>query len=209
MPVLRPRDTILFQGDSITDAGRASTPDNLGGGYVAILRGLLEVRHPELALRVENRGVGGNRTAELLERWKPDCEDLKPQVLSLSIGVNDVWRLRGLWNGQTFIDGGTYRENYVQLLERARKAGVRDLVLLSPTTIAEDHDSELARLLDERTAIVKELAARFGATYVPMRETQKAAMAASPGIRWTNDGCHPTVAGHALMAETWMKAVGL
>lgn len=202
-------DLVLFQGDSITDAGRCGTGDGLGGGYVAMVRAMLTARHPDLRVRIANRGVGGDRTVELLARWRADCLDVQPQVLSIKIGVNDVWRLRGEWNGQKFVPLADYRTNYERLIAQARAAGIRTLVLVSPTTIAEENDSELSRQLDERAACVRELAAANDAVYVPAREAILRALRDQPGVRWTNDGCHPTAAGHALIAATWMQSMGL
>lgn len=206
---LQPHDTILFQGDSITDVGRCSTPDGLGTGYVSIVQGWLQARFPEAGYRIVNRGVGGDRTVELLARWKADCLDLAPQVLSISIGVNDVWRLRGEWNGQKFVTAAEFESNYRSLLDQARAIGVNRFVLMSPTTIAEENDSALVALLDERTEQVTSLAREYGAVYVPTREAMNRALREAPATRWTSDGCHPTTAGHALMAATWLAAVGV
>ncbi len=206
---IRADDLILFQGDSITDAGRCGSADGLGSGYVAMVRAMLVARHPGLAVRIANRGVGGDRTTELLNRWRPDCLDIKPHVLSIKIGVNDVWRLRGEWNGQKFVPIADYRANYEKLIAQARSAGVRVLALVSPTTIAEENDSELSRLLEERAACVRDLATRNDAVYVPARENLLRALREQPGVRWTSDGCHPTAAGHALIAATWLQALGL
>jgi acyl-CoA thioesterase-1 len=206
---LRSGDLLLFQGDSITDGGRSGSADGLGSGYVAMVRGLMAARHPDLEVRFANRAVGGDRTSELLERWQADCLVLRPQVLSIKIGVNDVWRLRGQWNGQSFVDADTYRANYIRLIEQARAAGVRTLVLVSPSTITQENDSEVSRHLDERAAIVRDLAQRFDAIYVPVRETFVRVLREHSEVRWTTDGCHPTQAGHALIAGTWMQAMGL
>lgn len=205
---IRSNDLILFQGDSITDGGRCGTGDGLGNGYVAMVRAMLTARNPSLRVRVANRGVGGDRTVELLARWRADCLDLRPQVLSIKIGVNDVWRLRGEWMGQKFVPFADYCANYEKLVAQAREAGVRTLALVSPTTIAEENDSALAAHLDERAAFVRKLARRTGAVYVPARETLLRALKTQPGVRWTTDGCHPTQAGHALIAATWMQALG-
>ena len=199
----------LFQGDSITDAGRNSTTDGLGTGYVSMIRAWLQARHASAGHRVLNRGVGGDRTVELLARWKGDCLDLQADLLSVSIGVNDVWRFREEWNGQKFVPGAEYVANYRSLLDQALKAGVSRLVLMSPTSIDEERDSRFVELLDERTEQVKTLAREYGAVYVPTREAQLRALKEAPETRWTEDGCHPTVAGHALMAATWLEAVGL
>jgi lysophospholipase L1-like esterase len=82
-------------------------------------------------------------------------------------------------------------------------------VLISPTVIDNNHDRELADLLDERAATVRTLAQEYGAVYVPAREAFVAALAAHPETEWTTDGCHPTAAGHALIAATWAKAVAV
>lgn len=209
MAIIENGDVLLFQGDSITDCGRREAADGLGSGYPAIVAGLLPRLRPELKLTVLNRGIGGDRTAELLARWKTDCEDLKPSLLSIFIGVNDVWRILGKWCGQVYIGPDEYRDNYRRLLERAKAAGVRGLVLASPTAIDENRDAGLADLLDERAAIVRALAAEFGAVYVPFRESQARLLAERPDIRWTSDGCHPTAAGQAALAWTWLEATGL
>jgi len=206
---LQPGDTILFQGDSITDVGRRESSDGLGSGYVALLAGAFQARHPGARWAVLNRGIGGDRTVELLARWKEDCLDLKPDVLSVKVGVNDVWRLRGEWEGQTFVTAGEFEGNYRRLLDGARDAGTRRLVLVSPTVIDDNRDRELADLLDDRTATVQALAREFGAIYVPAREAFVRALATHPQVQWTLDGCHPTAAGHGLLAATWAQAVGL
>jgi acyl-CoA thioesterase I len=202
-------DRILFQGDSITDCG-CRNPDNmnpLGTGYVSIVRGMLSSRYPDLQVTVLNRGRSGDRTAELLQRWDEDTIPLKPTWLSLKIGVNDVWRKRGEWNGQRYIPLDEYRTNLATLLERSRAAGIRNYILISPTTIDDDPKSELNQLLATYDDAVREQAKQIGAIYVPARERMWQAIKSVPSVRWTTDGCHPTVAGHALIASVWMEAV--
>ncbi len=208
-PVIHANDLILFQGDSITDSGRTGTRDGLGNGYVAMIRGLLQTLRPELPVRILNRGNGGDRTAELLARWQPDCLALKPDVLSLKIGVNDLWRKRGEWNGQQWIPPAEFKANLVKLLEQAAAAGIRQFLLLSPTTIDPENDGELTAGLGEYAAIVQEQAKAFHAVYVPAREAMLDARAQLPETAWTTDGCHPGAAGHALLAATWLKAAGV
>ena len=205
--ILKPNDLILFQGDSITDAGRSEARDGLGCGYVAMVRGLFQALHPDFPVRILNRGVSGDRTAELLARWQIDCLDLKPDVLSIMIGVNDVWRLKGEWNGQKHIALPEFSASLTRLLEQARAAGIRQLVLMSPTSIEPENDGELTQILGGYAAEVKRLAGVFGAVYVPAREAMLAARAALPNVIWTTDGCHPGVSGHALLAAAWLKAV--
>ena len=200
--------SLLFQGDSITDSGRKDSPDGLGWGYVSIIAGALAAKNRYAGLRVLNRGVGGDRTAELLARWDEDCVALKPEALSLMVGVNDVWRLRGEWNGQAHIPPGIFKANYEALVDRALASGVKRLILMSPTTIENEKDGELSSLLDEEAAIVRGIAERTKAVYVPAREEQKRVISERKDFLWTVDGCHPSLAGHALIALTWLKATG-
>ena len=206
--MLRTGDHILFQGDSITDADRGAPP-GLGNGYVAVVRGFLSALRPDLRVTIANRGISGDRTAELLARWQKDCIDLKPAVLSIKIGVNDVWRLAGEWQGQKHIPIPAFRDNYTPLLEQARTAGVRQLVLVSPTTITPDNRSPLNDLLGEYADATRELARTFDAVYVPARDALLAARENLPDFAWTRDGCHPTVAGHAVLAACWLRATGV
>jgi len=207
MGIIKENDTILFQGDSITDVGRMDSPDGLGGGYVSIINGLWGADSDTPKVKILNRGIGGDRTAELLARWKEDCEDLKAHVLSLKIGVNDVWRILGEWEGQTYIEPPQYEDNYRQLLDRALASGVRQLILCSPTTIGDGRGTRLNELLAERRDIVKKLAHEYSALYVPFQETQLQLMKEQPHIQWTVDGCHPTLSGHAALAKCWLDRV--
>ncbi len=202
-------DRILFQGDSITDCGRRETADGLGEGYVSVVAGLIPLLQPDLNITILNRGVGGDRSAELLARWEEDCIDLRPTVLSIMVGVNDVWRIAGEWNGQKYIGPDEYRTNCTALIDQALEGGVRQLILCSPTTIENATNERMATLLAERGQIVRELAAKYRAIYVPTAELQLDLLHRRPDIMWTYDGCHPTMAGHAAMAHCWLKAVSL
>ena len=206
--IFKDGDRILFQGDSITDCGcrDTSNANPLGTGYVSIVRGLLSARHPDLKVTVLNRGVGGDRTAELLARWDEDVKPLQPTWLSIVIGVNDVWRKRK--NPATHIPLDKFLENYHQLLERAKGYGVQRLVLCSPTVIDDDQDTDMNQLVAEYDEKVHLLARELHAIYVPARAKLLSAIKANPAVRWTSDGCHPTVAGHAVLAQAWMEAVG-
>jgi lysophospholipase L1-like esterase len=123
--------------------------------------------------------------------------------------VNDVWRKLGEWNGQKHIPLPQFRRNLVRLVDTALSAGVRRLVLMSPTTIENENDGPLNQLLAEYDAYVRELAAAQQAVYVPARAAFLRARELFPAVQWAPDGCHPSGAGHALLAHEWLKAVGL
>lgn len=209
--MIQPGDIVLFQGDSITDCGRGRVAQRganlLGSGYVAMLAGWFQGLRPDLRVEVLNRGVGGDRTAELLARWQADCIALKPQVLSLKIGVNDVWRKLGAWNGQTHIALPEYLSNVARLIDQARAAGVREVVLISPTTIAHDNNAAINDLLGDYAAAVRDYANRIGATWVDARTPLMLARASRPDVPWTPDGCHLSTAGHGVIAAAWWRSV--
>jgi len=204
---------ILFQGDSITDAGRNrednsfNNPGALGSGYVMFAAGELLNDYTSLDLKIYNKGISGNKVYQLAERWDKDCLDIKPDVLSILIGVNDFWhKLNGTYNGTVDI----YRNDFISLMERTRKAlpNVR-LIVCEPFAITG------VKAVDARwfpdfygyQKAAREIADKFGATFIPFQKVFDEAQKKAPGSYWTGDGVHASLAGAALMAEAWMEAI--
>lgn len=204
---------ILFQGDSITDSGRNkedtgfNTARNLGSGYPMLAGAALLNKYEALNLKVYNKGISGNKVYQLAERWDKDCLDLKPDVLSILIGVNDIWhKLNGTYNGTIEI----YRNDYIALLERTIKAlpNVK-LIICEPFAVngvkAVD-DKWYPEFYDYQKS-AREIAKQFRATFIPFQSVYDEAQKRAPGSYWTDDGVHPTLAGAQLMAKAWMKAL--
>ncbi len=211
-PSLRfsPGQTILFQGDSITDAGRnRDAPDGehgLGFGYAMMAASRLQVRFPELGLRFHNRGISGDRVPDLLKRWKKDCLVLKPDWVSVLIGINDVWRAFDA-NDPTRTED--YARGYRELLERTREGTGARLILCEPFVVPYPPDRAGWRTdLDAKIQVVRELAREFEAVLVPFDGIYAAACTRREPAFWAHDGVHPTPSGHMLMAEHWLQAVG-
>jgi acyl-CoA thioesterase I len=203
---ITPESRILFQGDSITYCGRdRAQPHSLGNGYAMMAAGLLAARHPELAPVCFNRGIGGNRTGDLLARWQEDCIDLKPDVLSILIGINDVWRR---YDSKLPTSAEAFEGNYRSLLERTRDAlpAVR-LILMEPFVLPVPDDRARWREdLDPKIDAVRRLAREFGARLVPLDGIFAAAATRQPPAAWAADGVHPSPAGHGLIAHHWLQA---
>lgn len=88
--LIKQGDTVLFQGDSITDAGRdRSNGADLGRGYALMAAGWFNALFPEVGAKFLNRGISGNRVKDLQARWQQDCVDLQPDWVSIYIGIND------------------------------------------------------------------------------------------------------------------------
>jgi len=205
---------VLFQGDSITDAGRkrdATGPNDwngLGRGYPCLIAAALLADHPAEQLKVYSRGISGNKVPDLAARWQDDAVALKPAVLSILIGVNDIWhKLAGRYNG-TVED---YETGYRALLKRTSEeipgAGI---VVCEPFVLrCGAVDDKWFPEFDQRRAVAKKLADELKLTFVPFQSMFDEAAKSAPPQYWAGDGVHPTLAGHALMAKTWREVTGI
>jgi lysophospholipase L1-like esterase len=206
-------NVILFQGDSITDSGRNKEDTSfnnarvLGSGYPMLSGAALLERYASLNLKVYNKGISGNKVFQLAERWDKDCLEIKPDILSILIGVNDIWhKLNGQYNGTVEI----YRNDYIALLERTKKAlpGIK-LIICEPFAVngvkAVD-DKWYPEFYGYQKAAF-EIAEQFGATFIPYQRIYDEAQKQAPGAYWTGDGVHPTLAGAQLMSQAWLAAV--
>lgn len=205
------RFTVLFQGDSITDCGRATcggagfNNNGLGPGYPGMIAARLMCDRPDLEWEFINRGISGNRIVDLYARWKADCLNLKPDVLSLLIGVNDIWHHLSSNNG---VGVSRYARFYRELLTWTREElpTVR-FVLLDPFVCPNlPGRAEFVDDLVERRKVVSALANEFGAVHIPLQEIFNAAFQRAPEAYWAADGVHPTPAGHQLITDAWLEA---
>ena len=203
--------TILFQGDSITDAGRARGEGypSLGHGYVGKIAGRLGLDFAESGHRFINRGIGGDRVSSLYARWNEDAIHLAPDTISILIGVNDAWRIvNRLPEGAT----DRFERAYRHLLEETREVMPQaGLILcepfLLPAGIGADVWAAFRGLIDEYGRITRALAERYGAVFVGLQEPFDQAAKRTDAACWLHDGVHPTAAGHELIAREWLHAV--
>jgi len=197
---------VLFQGDSITDAGRDRQDDsNLGFGYATMAAAWFAALYPERSVRFLNRGVSGDRAASLSQRWQQDCIDLRPSWVSVMIGINDTWRRYDSNNPTSASD---YEVAYRVLLEQTREHLNARLILCEPFVLPVPADREAWREdLDPKLAVVRRLAREFHAILVPLDGIFAQASAQREPAFWAADGVHPSHAGHALIAQSWLRAV--
>ncbi|MBE8719489.1 SGNH/GDSL hydrolase family protein [Sphingobacterium pedocola] len=206
-------DIILFQGDSITDNGRKrdnvepNNTDAFGKGYAMIAASNLLNKYADKNIRVYNRGISGNKVPQLAERWATDCIDLKPNILSIMIGINDYWHKR---NGNYEGSADTYKEHYKKLLDQTLTALPHvKLIIGEPfgvKNVKHVDDSwfpELARYQDVAREITKE----YNAAFIPYQSIFDKAEKRANGAYWTTDGVHTTLAGANLMAQHWLETV--
>lgn len=206
--LLQAGQRFVLIGDSITDAGRFEDPEGLGFGYVRMFRDLCWASRPDERFAVVNRGISGDTIRHLDARWQRDVIDEKPDVLSVSIGVNDVWRqLQEPSNPEeVFID--EFEATYRRLLGQARDAVGCKLVLCEATVIGESRNDPHNAILPEYNACVARLAREFDAVLGPMNQAFWRAIDTDAERPWTTDGVHPLSNGHMLMALTLFRALG-
>jgi lysophospholipase L1-like esterase len=206
-------NTILFQGDSITDAGREKEhelPNNsrsFGWGYAFLAASALLNELPQKGLTIYNRGISGNKVFQLADRWEKDCLELNPNLLSILIGVNDYWHMRnGKYDGTIEI----YEQDFRALLKRTvEKLPNVKLVICQPYAVlnARVVDESWVAPIKEYQAVALKLANEFKAIWVPFQEVFDEAVKYAPATYWTADGVHPAMPGAQLMAEAWLRAV--
>ena len=199
----------IFIGDSITDAGRGQCPEAVGTGYVRDIRDWLRASVPARAPQILNKGISGNTIQDLCRRWKSDVLAHEPQLVSIKIGINDVWHGLGEAGGGTPIE--KFRETYVEILERLRDALPEvTMVLCEPTVIWPPAPAQGNKALAPYVTAVRELGAKFEArAVVPLHDAFNKAGLERPDIEWAPDGVHPSSSGHMLIARSWLASLGL
>lgn len=205
-PLLQDGDLVLFQGDSVTEAGRyRPDPTHLGYGYVMQAVSWFHACYPERNVRFLNRGISGNRVTDLAARWQEDCVALRPTWLSLLIGINETWRRYDSADPTSTHD---FEQAYRGLLERTQATLDVRLILCEPFVLPVSTDQETWREdLDPKIAVVRKLAREYHALYIPFDGMFAQAATQREPAFWAADGVHPTDAGHALMAQAWLRTV--
>jgi len=208
---LKTNDRIVFIGDSVTSADRhrqAYAP--LGFGYVHFAGNLLWARHPELNLRIINTGISGDTVVNLKHRWQRDCLAHRPNILSVLIGINDVWQLmREPDAAQTASTPQEYELTYGQLLAEATERCACRLVLMEPFLFCRDCHNEVLQTLRSYVEVVRRLASKYEAVLVDLQtEIDLLSRKVSPE-KWSSDMVHPCLWAHAWIAQQWLLAIGM
>lgn len=191
---------LLFLGDSVTDAGRDFENDReLGHGYVKMIADQLGKED----VTVINRGVSANRVADLHRRIEADALSLAPDVVTIMIGINDTWFSFSRWEDTSVT---AFKEVYRVILSRIKEETNAELVLMEPFVLTYPEDrKQWHGDLDPKIGAVRELAAEFGATLIPLDGLMNALAIKHGPTFLAEDGVHPTKAGHEAIASTWLE----
>jgi len=211
--LLEKHDKLVMIGDSVTDCERARPVGEglfgaIGKGYVANVDALLNAVYPELAIRVVNVGSSGNNVCDLKSRWQTDVFDLKPDWLSIMIGINDVWRQFDIpRQPETHV----YLDVYTQTLDElvaVTKSRVKGLVLMTPYYIEINPSDAMRAQMDRYGAAVQQIAEKHQTLFVDTQAAFNRVLASCHANALAWDRVHPNHIGHMVLARAFLQAVG-
>ena len=198
---------IVFQGDSITDAGRNRDElYDLGAGYPKYAAELMRENNSDVEFDFINFGIGGNRTCQLFDRLYADAIAFEPDVISILIGINDIWHRYG--GNKVATTDAQIELNYRCILERLKKETKAKIVILSPYLLDCDDKDAIREDLKTVIPMVKRLADEFADVYVPLQEYFDEAMKTQPEPKfYSGDGVHPNANGAEFIGRRYAEAV--
>ena len=208
---LNPGQTVLFIGDSITDADRNSRAYKpFGFGYVNFVANTLLAKYPTYNLNIINTGISGNTIRDLKNRWQKDCLDHNPDILSILIGVNDVWYQFDTEDELPYaVLLDEYETTYRQLLTMVTQKCNSRLVICEPFMFCDDFNNPMFAHLRTFIEAVHRIAADFNACLVPLQKAIDKRIKDVPPQNWSADMVHPEVWAHEWIAQQWLIATGL
>lgn len=197
---------ILFQGDSITDAGRDKTNyHDLGQGYPKYAAEHIKAAHPDVDFEFFNFGISGNRTCQLFDRLYTEAIEFQPDVISILIGVNDIWHRH---SHKILTTDAQIALNYRCILERLKKETNAKIVMLAPFVLDAPDKENIREDLTTVLPIVRGLAEEFADAYIPLDKIFDEALLTQPEPRYYSaDGVHPNENGRRFIGKLYADAV--
>ena len=198
---------ILFQGDSITDAGRDHRNyHNMGNGYPKYAAELIRNAYPDADIEFINLGISGNRTDQLFDRMYNDIIALQPDVISILIGINDIWHRHGANRIET--TDAQVEANYRAILERIKAQTNAKIMILSPFLLDNEEKEAWRPELDRLLPVIRTLAKEYADVYLPLDEIFAKALPEQPEPQYYSaDGVHPNQNGAAFIGKHYFDAI--
>ena len=198
---------ILFQGDSITDAGRDKRNyHDMGNGYPKYAAALIREAFPNANIELINQGISGNRTDQLFDRLYPDAIAFEPDVVSILIGINDIWHRHETNKIETTDE--QVAANYRAILARLKKQTNAKIIMLAPYLLDSEDKEDWRVELDSILPIIRSLADEFADAYVPLDELFAEALKTQPEPKfYSADGVHPNANGAEFIGKHYFKAI--
>lgn len=203
--IFKDGDTIVFAGDSITDADKNTTWDGLGNGYVRLVRDALAAFFPQIRCQVFNAGVSGDNSRDLLARWEKDVDGKSPSVVFCLVGANDIWRhFDYLDPHKPLVSEEEYECNLTGICKKAERYD--RFILISPYFMERNRSDEMRLLTERYAAIVRKVARNFALPVLDAQKEFDAYMQHRSGMSISWDRVHPGAVGAMLLARMILKA---
>ena len=197
---------LLFQGDSITDAGRdRSDIHNLGEGYATIAAKLIAEKYPNVEFEFINLGIGAERTGQLFDRWYSDCVALSPDIVSIFIGINDVWHRRAL--PPIFTTEEQIEVNYRSILEQTKERLPETLIAMVQPYNEGPDQADMRDEVVRMNTIIGGLAEKYADSFIKLDDEMHAHKDYGEYHHFTRDGVHPNEVGAKFIADLYVDAV--
>lgn len=212
--LLKKNDFLIFLGDSITDCskhnelGEGHYVDNpLGYGFPGLVFSYLRTQYPNLQIRIANKGISGNRTFDLLERFSRDVLDLKPTYLAIMIGVNDAWRMFDYPDMPQYkITDEMYENNLVKMINLAQQSNIK-VILMNPFMMEINKNEPMMQVIERYSCICKKLADEYNLIFIDIQKAFDEVLKNITTHEISRDKIHPNLTGHMLIAMEFIKKI--
>ena len=197
---------ILFQGDSITDAGRdRRNYHHLGNGYPKYAAQYITAENPDIDFEFINFGISGNRTSQLFDRLYSDAIAFEPDIVSVMIGINDIWHRH---THRVMTRDEQIEANYRAILTDLKKYTNAKIIVISPYLLDCEDKEPVREDLKTVLPIVRKLADEFADVYIPLDEHFEQALKTAPEkLYYSADGVHPNANGAEFIGRLYANAI--
>ncbi len=198
---------IVFQGDSITDAGRdRRNYHDVGPGYPKYAVQHITAANPDVEFEFINQGISGNRTSQLFDRFYSDALAFEPDIISILIGINDIWHRYS--SSKVATTDAQLELNYRSILERIRRESNAKIVMIAPFLLDKEPYAGMRDDLARVLPIVRKLADEFADVFVPLDKHFEEALKTQPEpLYFSADGVHPNENGRAFIGKVYADAI--
>lgn len=196
---------ILFQGDSITDAGRdRSDPHELGKGYPLYAAKYIKEDHPDTEFEFIDLGISGDQTKDLVARLQADFIDIQPDIVSIHIGVNDTWHHAA---DRSWLDNSIFEANYRKVLTEIKEKTNAKILMIEQFLLPVPDKEFFREDLNGKIDITRKLAREFADYYIPLDGLLAKACIGNEPTHWSDDGVHPNANGSDFIGRIYADAI--
>ena len=196
---------ILFQGDSITDAGRdRSDYHELGTGYPFYAAKFLKEAFPSTEFEFVNLGISGDQTKDIVDRLQSDFIDVQPDIVSIHIGVNDTWHRA---DSRNWLGNDVFEKQYREVLTAIREKTNAKILIIEQFLLPVEDKAYFRADLNGKIDVTRKLAREFADYYIPLDGLFAKACVGEDPYHWSEDGVHPNKNGSEFIAKLYVDAI--